>query len=280
MTSVYTKAGMALLLDAVAGTRLTITKAVGGTGIIDDSLLSQQTDVSGDTHPLQLLGIRAEGTGEDAVRRVPVRITGAETAYVLHQIGIYGRQDDGDDTLLMLIQDERGFDIPSADSGDFEFVFSALIAISASAKITVELTAEMRGLQAWLRQEIHDHTAHVSIVDITIPASAWAVDTQTEYNYVADIQIAGVTSEQSPTVTIHKECSTTARKAALCAEAETLDSGVLRLWAQHIPTADMIATVQLVAPKAMGDWEQPDEPTGSATSLLGDAICGNAICGM
>ena len=48
MTSVYTKAGMALLLDAVAGTRLTITKAVGGTGIIDDSLLSQQTDVSGD----------------------------------------------------------------------------------------------------------------------------------------------------------------------------------------------------------------------------------------
>jgi len=277
-TMAYTSAGVSLLLDAMAGKRLTLTKAVSGTGVVDTADLAQQTDVNGEKHALEIIGIEAV-KGDEEARCVNVRIVGAASAYTLHQIGIFGRQDGGADTLLMLFQDERGFDIPSASGGEFEFIFKALIAISRDAKISLELTADMRGLMDFIRQEIHDHTAHAKIVEITIPAADWKQeDVSAAYGYMVQIKIEGVTSEQSPTVTIHKEHTATAQTAALCPVAETLDTGVLKLWAKRPPDADMTATVLLVSPKSMEALD--DEPDESTTALLGAAICGKAICGM
>ena len=277
----YTNSGISLLIDALVGKRLSITKAVGGTSTVDAGTLAAQTDVSGEKHALELLGIKATGEGDDAAREITIYTTGAASAYTLRQIGLFGRQDGAsEDTLLLLLQDDHGVDIPSAaEDQKFEFFFTAVIAISRNAKIALSLNADMSGLYKFIEQVIHDKTAHAKIVEITIPTADWKQeDVSATYGYMVQIKIEGVTSEQSPTVTIHKEHTATAQTAALCPVAETLDTGVLKLWAKRPPDADMTATVLLVSPKSMEALD--DSTDDSTTSLLGAAICGKAICGM
>lgn len=282
-TFAYTDAGMALLLAAATGSRLTITKAVCSTGLVDPDALASQTDVFGEQHACELLGIKAVGEGDTAARKVPVRITGAQASYTLHQVGLYGSLDGAvRDTLILLAQDERGVEIPSAlQDSEFEIIFNILIAISRDAKIALALNADMRGLKQFIRQEIHDNTAHARIVDITIPINAWKQEiAAAEYGYVAKIPIQDATAEQSPTVTIHREHTATAQAAALCPMAET-DSGVLILWVKHVPRTDMTATVLLVSPKSVNTLEPlPDEPTDTTTTArLGTAALGMMILG-
>ena len=282
-TFAYTDAGMALLLAAVTGSRLTITKAVSGTGQVAPDALASQTDVSGEQHACELLGIKAVGEGNTAARKVPVRITGAQAPYTLHQVGLYGRPDGtAQDTLILLAQDERGVEVPSAlQDAEFEIIFNILIAISRDAKIALALNADMRGLKQFIRQEIHDNTAHAKIVDITIPINAWKQESAAaEYSYVAKIPIQNATAEQSPSVTIHREHTAAAQAAALCPMAET-DSGVLKLWAKHIPRTDMTATVLLVSPKSVDTLEPlPEEPSDTTTTArLGTAALGRMILG-
>lgn len=279
----YTDAGMSLLLAAATGSRLTITKAVSGTGLVDPEAMAYQTDVSGEKHTCELLSITAVGEGDTAARKVSVRITGAEAAYELHQIGLYGRPDNSaQDTLLMLAQDERGVEVPAAaQDAEFEIIFNVLIAISRDAKITLSLDADMRGLKQFIRQEIHDKSAHALIADLTIPADAWTLeDTEAEYGCTARVEITGCTEEHSPQVTVCKESILIAQRARLCPVAQTIDEHLV-LWAKKPPTAAIHVVAQLLAPRSqepLDEWE--DDSTASETSLLGDAVLGDAIVGM
>ena len=56
-TLAYTDAGIELLMDAVSGKRLTITQAVGGSGLANATVLHAQTDITGERHALELMGI-------------------------------------------------------------------------------------------------------------------------------------------------------------------------------------------------------------------------------
>ena len=52
-------------------------------------------------------------------RRVSIQITAGQTAYICHQVGVYGKLDTGpDETLLMVVQDDRGVEIPAASTSD------------------------------------------------------------------------------------------------------------------------------------------------------------------
>ena len=79
-------------MDAVSGKQLTITQAVGGSGLANAAVLHAQTDVTGERHALELLGIKSVEENGSAARRVKIRITGAEDTYTLHQIALFGRQ--------------------------------------------------------------------------------------------------------------------------------------------------------------------------------------------
>ena len=255
----YTEAGAKLLLDSIGGSRLTITRAVSGTGVIAADTLSRQTDVTGKKHTLELFGMETTGEGDDSARLVKIRIKGAESSYVMHQIGLYGRPDGAvEDVLLMLMQDDYGVEIPSAASDqEFELVFNAAIAISREAKIALQMSADMRILKQFLRQEVHDTTAHAKIVEVTIPQSAWQPETpDAEYPYTAEIEMEGVTAEFYPSVTPRNEASIeVARKAEIAPYADTLE-GTLQLWAKNLPEGDIAATVQLVAPKSQEKMEK------------------------
>ena len=83
-TLAYTDAGIELLMDAVSGKQLTITQAVGGSGLANAAVLHAQTDITGERHLLELMGIEPVEENGSAARRVKIRITGAEDTYTLH----------------------------------------------------------------------------------------------------------------------------------------------------------------------------------------------------
>ena len=158
-TLAYTDAGIELLMDAVSGKQLMITQAAGGSGLANAAVLHAQTDITGERHALELLGIESVEENGIAARRVKIRITGAEDTYTLHQIALFGRQTGAaEDTLLLLVQDDRGVEIPAASADqEFEFVFTVVIVISRDAEIAINLSAEMRSLQLFVEERIQEH---------------------------------------------------------------------------------------------------------------------------
>ena len=168
----YTSAGAAMLSESISGGALTITRAVSGTGTIDTDL-SEETAVSGDTYELKLLGIdTVEYKGEKA-RKVSIWTGGADEPYFMHQIGVFGRlNDDPEDTLLFLMQDDRGVEIPAIGTADHEFQIAVLLAVSTKANISLtvdpQVEAIMRMVREMVLKEISQHNdapdAHAKII--------------------------------------------------------------------------------------------------------------------
>ena len=168
----YTSAGAAMLSESISGGALTITRAVSGTGTVDTDL-SEETAVSGDTYELKLLGIdTVEYEGEKA-RKVSIWTGGADEPYFMHQIGVFGRlNDDPEDTLLFLMQDDRGVEIPAIGTADHEFQIAVLLAVSTKANISLtvdpQVEAIMRMVREMVLKEISQHNdapdAHAKII--------------------------------------------------------------------------------------------------------------------
>lgn len=172
--SSYTTAGAALLSESLSGGALTITRAVSGTGIVETDL-SAETTVSGETHELTILAIDTVKDGEETARKVSIQITGAESTYIMHQIGVYGRLNDDAEVLLLIMQDERGIEVPASSvNADFEIEIAALIAISNKAKIEIALSPQMQALAKLVKAEIEKHNADASAHAATITAAVSA----------------------------------------------------------------------------------------------------------
>ena len=172
--SSYTTAGAALLSESLSGGALTITRAVSGTGIVETDL-SAETTVSGETHELTILAIDTVKDGEETARKVSIQITGAESTYIMHQIGVYGRLNDDAEVLLFIMQDERGIEVPASSvNADFEIEIAALIAISNKAKIEIALSPQMQALMKLVKAEIEKHNAAADAHAATITAAVSA----------------------------------------------------------------------------------------------------------
>lgn len=172
--SSYTTDGAALLSESLSGGALTITRAVSGTGIVETDL-SAETTVSGETHELTILAIDTVKDGEETARKVSIQITGAESTYIMHQIGVYGRLNDDAEVLLFIMQDERGIEVPASSvNADFEIEIAALIAISNKAKIEIALSPQMQALMKLVKAEIEKHNAAADAHAATITAAVSA----------------------------------------------------------------------------------------------------------
>ena len=158
----YTAAGAALLSESLSGGALVITRAVSGTGTADADL-SEETGVSGETHDLKLLDIETVESNGETARRVKIQITGADETYIMHQVGVYGRLNDDAETLLFIMQDERGVEVPSTKvNGDFEIELSALLAVSNKANISITVDPQMQALAKMVRAEVEKHNKDAS----------------------------------------------------------------------------------------------------------------------
>lgn len=171
----YTAAGAALLSESLSGGALTITRAVSGTGSADTDL-SEETTVSGDLHELMLLGIETiEDDDGHPARKVSVHTESGDDAYLMHQVGVFGRLNDGEEVLLFLMQDERGVEIPaSGTNANFAFDVDILLAVSNKANISLTLAPQVQALMKLVKAEIEKHNADASAHAATITAAVSA----------------------------------------------------------------------------------------------------------
>ena len=133
---ILTDAGTQLLQAWVDHTSLRITSAAAGEGSVDTGLLPSQTALVSRKQPVSLIGSEPV---EDGIR-LKLRLTAPEIAYVLQQIGVWAQLEGGEEKLLAVFQNRRGYFIPDkAASPDFVFTFYALISCSNSGNWTVNL---------------------------------------------------------------------------------------------------------------------------------------------
>ena len=140
--SLYTNVGTNMMSEVLSGANMTITKAVGGSGTTAAESLAALTDVKEQKQTLKILGIEdaTDSSGSDAGKRIKIQITNGdvETGYILHQVGIYAKLAAGEETLLIIMQDDRGVEIPShTENSDFEIELYGIMAISNVANIEV-----------------------------------------------------------------------------------------------------------------------------------------------
>lgn len=142
--SLYTNVGTNMMSEVLSGATMTITKVVGGSGTTAAESLAALTDVKEQKQTLKILGIEdaTDSSGTDAGKRIKIQITNGdvETGYILHQVGIYAKLADGEETLLIIMQDDRGVEIPShTENSDFEIELYGIMAISNVANIEVTM---------------------------------------------------------------------------------------------------------------------------------------------
>lgn len=287
----YTSAGTAMLSESISGGALVITRAVSGTGSVDSDL-SAETSVSGTNHNLTLLSIDTVDKKGEKCRRINVWTGGTDETYIMHQIGVFGRLNDGAETLLFLMQDERGIEIPANGiSPDYEFQIAVLLAISNKANISITVDPQIQAFKKLLEKHDADPAAHeetirkavqaaasgaVQIKDITIPAEGWTQspgsDEAAALSYTIDIAVEGVTEAVYPSVAVHKAALEAANTAGLCPAVQAL-AGVLRFWAQTPPKTNLSATAILMTPGNMvGSSAGYVLPVATATRLGGVKI--------
>lgn len=157
--SLYTNVGMDMMSEVLSGATMTITKAVGGSGTTAAESLAALTDVKEQKQTLKILGIEdaTDSSGNDAGKRIKIQITNesVETGYILHQVGIYAMLADGDETLLIIMQDDRGVEIPShTENSDFEIELYGIMAISNLANISVTVDPNAVASVAMVNKQI------------------------------------------------------------------------------------------------------------------------------
>lgn len=145
--AVVTNAGKALLQQWAGGGTLTIDGAKAGAGAVSQLNLINQTAVTQEKQTLSIISARQVEGGT----QFHVQITAPDAGYTAKQIGIYGRLDSGDSTLIALYQDESGITVPSkAEMPDFVYAFYATIQVSNTGTLSVTLDASALVTQATL----------------------------------------------------------------------------------------------------------------------------------
>ena len=160
-TSAYTQLGVAMLTEAMAGKRMTFTRAVGGTGTVAADDLPKATAVTDQRQTLILADSASDKEGDDTVYRLKVQISnkGLEQGYTLHQIGIYAKLDDSSsDALVCIFQDDHGFEIqPEVAMSNLLLEFYGMVVISGTAQVTVTADPAAIATEAWVRSMLAEH---------------------------------------------------------------------------------------------------------------------------
>lgn len=157
-----TNDGVEMLNEWMAGRRITVVAAFGGTGTVDPDLLAEQTDLVDMRQELKILG---EEDGADG-KTVQVQVQNAEVAaeYELNQVGVYAALDVKDtDTaqeirakmkLLFIMQDEKGVTIPPASEASFLLELYCMIGITNNGRFDVSVSAAGIVTSAYLREAL------------------------------------------------------------------------------------------------------------------------------
>lgn len=169
-----TDSGVEMLNEWMAGRKITITSAYGGTGTVAPELLAEQTGLVDMRQKFNLLGEVDEADG----KTVQVQVVNADVMeeYELNQVGVYAaldvdRDPDAEERLLFIMQDEKGVTIPSALDASFLLELYCAIGITNKGRFEVSVSSAGIVTLAYLREELArviaahnaDPTAHNSL---------------------------------------------------------------------------------------------------------------------
>ena len=178
-----TNSGVEMLNEWLAGRKITVTSAKGGTGTVPPELLTEQTDL---VDPRQNLNLLGEEDGADG-KTVQVQVSNAEVMeeYELNQVGVYAKLDperdpDAEERLLFIMQDQKGVTIPSSMDASFMLELYAMIGITNNGRFDVSVSAAGVVTMAYLREAMArkfqehnaDSEAHPEIRELLASVSA------------------------------------------------------------------------------------------------------------
>ena len=146
-----TNEGVEMLNEWMAGRKICIVAAFGGTGTVDKELLTEQTGLVDARQELYLLG---EEDSTDAT---------VMEEYELNQVGVYAALDVKKDEdapeeirakmkLLFIMQDEKGVTIPAAMDASFLLELYCMIGITNNGRFEVSVSAAGIVTAAYLRE--------------------------------------------------------------------------------------------------------------------------------
>jgi len=169
-----TDIGVEMLNEWMAGRKITITSAYGGTGTVDPERLTKQTGLVDMRQELHLLGEVDEPDGKTV--QVQVQNGDVMEEYELNQVGVYAaldvdRDPDAEERLLFIMQDEKGVTIPSALEASFLLELYCAIGITNNGRFEVSVSSAGIVTLAYLRDALNraiaahnaDGTAHNSL---------------------------------------------------------------------------------------------------------------------
>lgn len=170
-----TNDGVEMLNEWMAGRKITIVSAYGGTGTVDPELLKEQTGLMDMRQELNILG---EENGPDGKTvQLQVQNTGLMAEYELNQVGVYAaldidRDPDAEPRLLFIMQDEKGVTIPAAMDASFLLELYCAIGITNNGRFDVSVSSAgivtasymKEVLERTIREHNADPGAHPSIL--------------------------------------------------------------------------------------------------------------------
>ena len=139
--SAVTNVGVAMLNEYMAGRRLTITAAYGGSGLVDADKLAEQTDLLERKQTLRIVEVADAPSGKTLTIQVHNKGLGEE--YSLSQIGVYAKLDGEGETeqLLFVTQDRNPVLVPPESEELFVFELYYNVGITNTGRFHVTIDA-------------------------------------------------------------------------------------------------------------------------------------------
>lgn len=169
-SGVITNAGQSMLDQwTLGGHVLTITGATVGSGYVSAASMRAATALNSEEDDASIISSEAITDGT----RFKIQVGPTDgTAYTAHEIGLWAKLDDGEETLLALHQDpDGGVGVPtSTDSPDFAFAMYLVHSISNSSDLSVNVDTSAYVSQSTFAAEAAKQDGrHLRYADTTTP---------------------------------------------------------------------------------------------------------------
>ena len=269
-TSKITNSGQELLLNCLANkAELQFTRIAFGSGEYStDSGIVAQTALKGEKQSVSISTISVKSSNSVVVSAI-LSNQGLKTGYRITEIGLFAKDKSNtsaQEVLYAICIAEDGYADYFPEYNGYaptKLLQDFYIEVADASSTTILVDDSVGVSKAYLEENYYsadeiDNLLEITvrnfgnsiISDIIIPVSGWTqqennVQLLDDYGYYIDIQVAAATSEQFPSVSLHKSSLEIASKAGLCPTVQALD-GKIRFWARNIPTEDMNATVALL----------------------------------
>ena len=164
--------GASLFSRWLEGGTVNFSTAQGGTGTVPEAELMHQSTLADTKQELSIIGYERKDEGI----RISVQITAHDEEYTINQIGLYASIDGGEPVMAIILQDDKGLDVPDiADSPDFIYKKFILVRVSNIGDYTVTIDTSAVVSRSTLDDELARKQDIVTAVGILKGDGAGAV---------------------------------------------------------------------------------------------------------